>query len=144
MTKFTWKSLRVLLEKQYKLTPDDAMQIILENLFGKDWKHGSDGKLGRMWSDPLIVSTFTHVLAEEDKIAKTITRKKVYAELFKSDAFERFRVTAQLKIYKSHSLCKNDYSKWKRLPMFKASWKMGTITNDKLRKKIAAMSKKLN
>ena len=143
MTKFTWKALEKLLEGQYNLTPDDAMQIVLENLFSKDWKHGAGGKLGRMWRDPMVVSTFTHVLAEEDKIAKTITRKKVYAELFKSKAFGNFTRTAELK-YSSYSRIKNDYSKWKRLPMFKASWKMGTITNDKLRKKIAAMDKKLN
>jgi len=142
MTKFTWRDLQILLE-QYNLTPTDATEIVLENLFDKNWKHGSGGKLGRMWSDPLVVSTFTRVLAEEDKIAKTITRKKVYAELFKSDAFETFRVTAELK-YSSYSRKKNDYGKWKRLPMFKASWKMGTITNDKLRKKLAAKNKKLN
>ena len=142
MTKFTWKDLQILLE-QYNLTPDDAMQVVLDNLFGKDWKHGAGGKLGRMWQDPMIVSTFTHVLAEEDKIAKTTTRKKVYAELFKSKAFETFRITAELK-FNSHSRTKNDYSKWKRLPMFEASWKKGTITLDKLRKKIAAKNKKLN
>ena len=86
------------------------------------------------------------MLAEEDKIAKTVTRKKVYAELFKSRAFETFRQTAELKIYKSHSLCKNDYSKWKRLPMFKPSWVKGTITIDKYRikrEKLAAKNKKL-
>ena len=105
MKKLTWPDLKKLLKGQYNLTPDDAMQIILDNLFGKDWKHGSGGKLGRMWKDPMIVSTFTRVLAEEDKIAKTVTRKKVYAELFKSKAFETFRQTAELKIYKSHSLC---------------------------------------
>jgi len=142
MTKFTWKDLQILLE-QYNLTPDDAMQVVLDNLFGKDWKHGSGGKLGRMWRDPMIVSTFTHVLAEEDKIAKTITRKKVYAELFKSKAFETFRITAELK-YSSYGRIKNDYGKWKKLPMFKASWKKGTITLDKLRKKVAAKNKKLN
>jgi len=132
MKKFTWKSLRVLLEKQYKLTPDDAMQIILENLFGLDWKHGKGGKLGRMWKDPMIVSTFTQVLAEEDKIAKTTNRKKVQQELFKSDAFETFRVTAELK-YPKYGNFKNDYTKWKRLPMFKPSWIKGTITVDKYR-----------
>ena len=146
MKKLTWPDLKKLLKGQYNLTPDDAMQIILDNLFGKDWKHGSGGKLGRMWKDPMIVSTFTRVLAEEDKIAKTVTRKKVYAELFKSRAFETFRQTAELKIYKSHSLCKNDYSKWKRLPMFKPSWVKGTITIDKYRikrEKLAAKNKKL-
>ena len=60
-----------------------------------------------MWRDPMVVSTFTHVLAEEDKLAKTITRKKVYAELFKSKAFETFRITAELK-YSSYSRIKND------------------------------------
>ena len=143
MTKFTWKDLQLLLEGQYNLTPDDAMQIVLENLFCKDWKHGSGGKLGRMWRDPMIVSTFTQVLAEEDKISKTVTRKKVYAELFKSKVFETFRVTAELK-YKAYKNFKNDYSRWKRLPMFKASWKKGTITLDKLRKKIAAKNKILS
>jgi len=148
MTKFTWKDLQILLEKQYKLTPDDAMQIILENLFSKDWKHGSGGKLGRMWSDPMIVSTFTQVLAEEDKISKTITRKKVYQELFKSDVFDAFKITAGLK-YSKYSTFKNDYGKWKQLPMFKASWKKGTITVDKARmkdlaKKLATKNKILN
>ena len=143
MTKFTWQSLRVLLEKQYKLTADDAMQIILENLFGKEWKHGPNGKLGRMWKDPMIVATFTHVLAEEDKIAKTITRKKVQQELFKSEAVGNFRITAGLK-YRSYTTFKNDYAKWKKLPIFKASWKKGIITLDKLRKKLAAKNKILN
>ena len=35
MTKFTWKALEKLLEGQYKLTPDDAMQIVLDNLLVK-------------------------------------------------------------------------------------------------------------
>jgi len=143
MTKFTWKALQILLEKQYNLTPDDAMQIILENLFDKDWKHGSGGKLGRMWRDPMVVSAFTHVLAEEDKIAKTITRKKVQQELFQSDRVTQFMIVAGLK-YKTYTTFKNDYAKWKRLPMFRASWKKGTITLDKLRKKIAAKNKILN
>ena len=142
MKKFTWKDLQILLE-QYNLTPDDAVQVVLDNLFGKDWKHGSGGKLGRMWRDPMVVSTFTHLLAEEDKIAKTTTRKKVQQELFKSKAFNNFRITAELK-YRTYLNFKNDYSRWKRLPMFKASWKKGTITNDKLRKKIADRNKKLN
>ena len=133
MKKLTWPDLKKLLKGQYNLTPDDAMQIILDNLFGKDWKHGSGGKLGRMWRDPMIVSTFTHVLAEEDKIAKTVTRNKVYAELFKSKAFRAFIRVAGLKIYKSHSRCTNDYSYWKGLPMFKPSWQRGTITVDKYR-----------
>jgi len=101
MTKFTWKALQNLLE-HHKLTPDDAMQIILDNLFGKDWKHGSGGKLGRMWRDPMIVSTFTHVLAEEDKIAKTTTRKKAQQELFQSDRVTQFIIVAGLK-YKTYS-----------------------------------------
>ena len=143
MTKFTWKDLQTLLEKQYNLTPDDAMQIIEENLFDKDWKHGPNGKLGRMWKDPMIISTFTHVLAEEDKIAKTKTRKKVQQELFKSEAVGNFRITAGLK-YRTYTTFKNDYAKWKKLPIFKASWKKGTITLDKLRKKLAAKNKKLN
>jgi len=142
MTKFTWRDLQIFLE-QYKLTPDDAMQIVLDNLFVKEWKHGAGGKLGRMWRDPMVVSTFTHVLAEEDKIAKTTTRKKVQQELFKSDAFETFRVTAELK-YKTYLNFKNDYSRWKRLPMFKPSWKKGTITIDRVRKRLAAKNKKLN
>ena len=143
MTKFTWKALQNLLE-QHKLSPDDAMQIILDNLFGKDWKHGSGGKkLGRMWRDPMIVSTFTHVLAEEDKLAKTITRKKVQQELFQSDVVTQFIIVADLK-YKTYLNFKNDYSRWKRLPMFNPSWKKGTITLDKLRKRLAAKNKKLN
>ena len=132
MTKLTWKALQNLLEGQYNLTPDDAMQIVLENLFGLDWKHGAGGKLGRMWRDPMIVSTFTHVLAEEDKIAKTTTRKKVQQELFKSKAVGNFIVTAGLK-YSKYENFKNDYAKWKRLPMFKPSWIKGTITIDKYR-----------
>ena len=144
MTKFTWKALQNLLE-QHKLSPDDAMQIILDNLFGKDWKHGSGGKkLGRMWRDPMIVSTFTHVLAEEDKLAKTITRKKVQQELFQSDVVTQFIIVADLK-YKTYLNFKNDYSRWKRLPMFKPSWVKGTITIDKAwakkAKKLAAKNK---
>ena len=143
MKKFTWKSLRVLLEKQYNLTADDAMQIILENLFDKDWKHGKNGKLGRMWKDPMIVSSFTHLLAEEDKISKKVTRKKVQQELFKSDVFNIFKITAGLQ-YKTYATFKNDYAKWKRLSIFKPTWKKGTITLDKLEKKIAAKNKILN
>ena len=142
MTKFTWKDLQIFL-KQYELTADDAMRVLLDNLFGKDWKHGSGGKLGRMWRDPMIVSTFTHVLAEEDKIAKTTTRKKVQQELFQSDRVTQFMIVAGLK-YPKYENFKNDYSKWKRLPMFRPSWKKGTITLDKLRKKIADRNKKLN
>jgi|GEM_PF-6323993 len=142
MTKFTWKAVQIFLE-QHNLTPDDAMQVILDNLFDKRWKHGSGKKLGRMWTDPMIVSTFTHVLAEEDKIAKTTNRKKVQQELFKSKACGTFIVTAGLK-YSSYSNFKNDYSKWKRLPMFKPSWIKGTITLDKLRKKVAAKNKILS
>ena len=148
MTKFTWKALENLLEKQYNLTPDDAMQIILENLFSKDWKHGLNGKLGRMWRDEFTCRTFAAVLEEEDKIAKTITRKKVQQELFKSKACGTFRKTAGL-TYKTYTTFKNDYAKWKRLPIFTASWKKGTITVDKARikdlaKKLAAKNKILN
>ena len=143
MTKFTWKDLQTFLE-QYELTPDDAMQIVLDNLFGKDWKHGSgEKKLGRMWRDDFICSKFAGVLAEEDRLAKTITRKKVQQELFHSDAVTQFMLAAGIK-YKTYLNFKNDYSRWKRLPMFRPSWKKGTITLDKLRKKIAAKNKILS
>ena len=80
---------------------------------------------------------------EEDKIAKTTTRKKAQQELFQSDRVTQFIIVAGLK-YKTYTTFKNDYAKWKRLPMFRASWKKGTITLDKLRKKIAAKNKILN
>ena len=134
--KKTWKLLPKIFRDQFKLTEAEAIQILQENLFDKSkygWKYGSSGKLGGMWQDPIVVSAFTHVLAEEDKIAKTVTRKKVYAELFKSKAFGAFIRAAGLKIYKSHSRCTNDYSYWKALPIFKPSWQRGTITVDKYR-----------
>jgi len=131
-----WKFIQKIFEDQFKLTEAEAIQILQENLFDKSkygWKYGSSGKLGGMWQDPIVVSAFTHVLAEEDKIAETVTRKKVYAELFKSKAFRAFIRVAGLKIYKSHSRCTNDYSYWKGLPMFNPSWQRGTITVDKYR-----------
>ncbi|HAT66917.1 MAG TPA: hypothetical protein DCS66_20385 [Flavobacteriaceae bacterium] len=141
--KKTWKLLPKIFGDQFRITEGEAIQILQEQLFSKNWKHGKAGKLGRMWTDPVIINEFNSLLKAEDKIAKTITRKKVQQELFKSAACLRFCQVAGLK-YRGYLNFKNDYAKWKRLPMFSPSWKKGTITIDKVRKKLAAKNKKLN
>ena len=146
--KKTWKLLPKIFGDQFKITEAEAIKILQEHLFSKNWKHGKSGTLGRMWKDPMIVAAFTHVLEEEDKISKTVTRKKVQQELFYSGKKTKlFILVAGLKYHQNKTgylNFKNDYSRWKRLPMFSPSWKKGTITIDKVRKKLAARNKKLN
>ena len=95
--KKTWKLLPKIFGDQFRITEGEAIQILQEQLFSKNWKHGKAGKLGRMWTDPVIINEFNSLLKAEDKIAKTITRKKVQQELFKSAACLRFCQVAGLK-----------------------------------------------
>ena len=51
-----------------KLTAAEAVTFLTRELFSHNWKHGKDKQLGMMWRDSIIVSAFTHVLEEEDRI----------------------------------------------------------------------------
>ena len=104
--KKTWKLLPKIFGDQFRITEGEAIQILQEQLFSKNWKHGKAGKLGRMWTDPVIINEFNSLLKAEDKIAKTITRKKVQQELFKSAACLRFCQVAGLK-YRGYLNFKN-------------------------------------
>ena len=131
MKKFTWEQLGLIFEGQYKISAAEAAEILTKEIYSHHWKHGAAGKIGRMWRDPLIVSTFTHVLEEEDILAKKVGRKKCQKELFYSGKkFSQFLLVAGL-------VFKNDYAKWKKIPNFINTWKRGDIGLAKARAKVA-------
>ena len=142
MSKITWQQLGLIFEGQFGVTAEEASKIISKEIFSHNWKHGVDGKVGRMWHDEVVVANFTHVLEEEDKLAKKVGRKGATKELFfNSDKLKVFILIARLKYKKTDAgfkTFKNDYAKWKRLKVFKNVWKRGIIILDKLRKKTAS------
>ena len=141
MKKFTWEQLGLIFEGQYKISAAEAAEILTKEIYSHHWKHGAAGKIGRMWRDPLIVSTFTHVLEEEDILAKKIGRKKCQKELFyNGKKFSQFLLVAGL-VYKKdnagYKTFKNDYAKWKKISSFINTWKRGDIGLAKARAKVA-------
>ena len=139
MAKLTWQQLGRIYEGAYGVTVEEAAKIISNEIFGRNWKHGSKkGTFGRMWGDEIVVAAFTHVLEEEDKLVKKFGRNKAVRKLFKSDIFERFLITAKLTTYTNYKTFKNDYGKWKKLKAFKNVWKKGKITSKKIEKRIKA------
>lgn len=142
MNKITWQHLGLIYEKQFGVTPEEASEIIAKEIFSHNWKHGFKGKVGRMWHDEVVVANFTHVLEEEERLAKKVGRKRAVKELFfTSDKIKVFMLIASLK-YKftkaGFKTFKNDYAKWKRLKFFKSVWKRGSRVLNKLRKRTAA------
>ena len=146
MSKITWQQLGLIFEGQFGVTAEEASKIISKEIFSHNWKHGVDGKVGRMWHDEVVVANFTHVLEEEDKLAKKVGRKKATKELFfNSNKLNLFLIIASLKYKKTDAgfkTFKNDYAKWKRLSVFKNVWKRGSITLNKLRKRTASTVRK--
>ena len=82
MNKITWQHLGLIYEKQFGVTPEEASEIIAKEIFSHNWKHGFKGKVGRMWHDEVVVANFTHVLEEEERLAKKVGRKRAVKELF--------------------------------------------------------------
>ena len=144
MTKITWPQLSRIYEGTYGVTAEEAAAIISEAIFSKNWKHGSKkGTVGRMWEDQFVVEIFGRVLEEEDRLVKKFGRTATAAkELFKSDALDRFIISAKLKKYSSYKTFKNDYGKWKQLKVFKNVWKKGIRTSKKIDKRLRARAYK--
>ena len=146
MSKITWQQLGLIFEGQFGVTAEEATEIISKEIFSNNWKHGANGKVGRMWQDEVVVANFTHVLEEEDKLAKKVGRKKVARELFfTSDKLAMFVLIARLRYKRTNAgfkTFKNDYAKWKRLKVFKNVWKAGSRTLNKLRKRTTAKTRK--
>ena len=146
MNKITWQQLSLILEGQFGVTAEETLRIVSKEIFSHKWKHGIKGKIGRMWHDEVVVANFTHVLEEEDRLAKKVGRKNAVKELFfYSDKLVLFALIAGLKYKRTNAgfkTFKNDYSKWKRLRFFKNVWKAGSKTLNKLRKRTRARVKK--
>ena len=139
MTKLTWQQLGLIFGDQFKLTASEAATILTKEVFSHNWKHGKDKQLGMMWRDSIIVSAFTHVLEEEDILAKKVGRKNVLRKLYNDgDKWNQFKIIAGLKYKKGKfgfKTFKNDYGRWKKLKFFKNVWKKGKITKIKFHKR---------
>ena len=140
MTKLTWQQLGLIFGDQFKLTASEAATILTKEVFSHNWKHGKDKQLGMMWRDSIIVSAFTHVLEEEDILAKKVGRKNVLRKLYNDgDKWDQFKIIAGLKYKKDklgYKTFTNDYGRWKKLKFFKNVWKKGKRTENKLHKRI--------
>ena len=148
--KIKWKLLPQIFGGQFKLTEAEAIKILQENIYrpSYNWKHGAAKTAGVMWRDKYIQELFKLVLIDEDILVKKVGRKKVQKELFyHSKVFHLFVIMAGLNYKRSNSgylNFKNDYAKWKRLKLFKPSWKKGKITHKKILKRIKASNKKID
>ena len=142
MTKLTWQQLGLIFGDQFKLTASEAATILTKEVFSHNWKHGKDKKLGMMWRDSLIVAAFTHVLEEEDILAKKVGRKNVLRKLYNDgDKWDQFKIIAGLKYKKDklgYKTFTNDYGRWKKLNFFKNVWKKGKRTSKKVGKQMKA------
>ena len=121
MGKLTWKSLGLIYEGNFNVSPEEAAQFISDGLFHKGWV-GEKGKPGRMWEDQEHCRALCELLLEidirgkKDKTKFKTTLRKMFKE--KDTAIAIFQTECRIAITNFDTFY-NKMMFWQQLPFVK-------------------------
>ena len=144
MGKLTWKMLEAIYGgDQFKVTPEEASEVLQKYLFTDTTWKGSRKKKGRVWLDMECRVALVCLVREHQKLIKKNYHNSTRKLFFESSEFEMFSQVTNIPYKKTEAGFKqfqHDFVIWKKLPDIKGFYKK----NDSYTKKAMKRVQKIN